>query len=400
MKLTRPAPILAGLGLAAAGTLPVKRWDYDVCLKDCSLAGVAMPDQDTFQLPLEGFWSEQCPLISIGSANSPRATSRVCMSFAGTALHFAFAPFSGFNIKSAVVTWKVKGNIANSGDWTSPPPTAKLTCAPSSGGGYACELPFNEMLHAPHATSIAGLLAGMCPNGDREALGLYLAFSGTAEPVGGGAALTFQQQPPCKTRASDRSCTAWASSPTSHIEVSYRCTKCNVNPCPSSCTCGTAFGYQHPDNDLQKSFTLDTQPGKGCDRWGWFSTPTLAELQSAQGVSGPLYVGASGNDIGKAVSVGSWLAKADARGGVTLSYQLTPPYVLAGAHADLKCLPIDTCAECTYSSGPLANQGGWSNREAFVYPTCEGGAKVALVVHADVNTMTGSTTCPPPVNTI
>ena len=44
---------------------------------------------------------------------------------------------------------------------------------------------------------------------------------------------------------------------------------------------------------------LDTQSGQGCNRWGWYETPTLAELQS--GISGQLYVGGGGNDISKVV---------------------------------------------------------------------------------------------------
>ncbi len=399
MKLVHPATFFAGLSLAAAGGLPIKRWDNDACLHDCSLAGVAMPNQDTFQLPLEKFWSEQCPPIYLGDPSAPRATSSVCLTFTDTALRFTFAPFSGYTTKCAAVDWKVKGNIANSGTWTTPSPMDQLVCTEGSGGSFVCDLPFNKILNAPDTSSKTQLLAGMCPNGDREALGLYLAFSGEAEPVRGGLALPFHQEPPCLKRASDRSCVQCASAPTTYIEVAYRCTKCNVNPCPTSCTCGTAFGYRNPVNGVQSSFTLDTQPGEGCNHWGWYSTPTLAELQSAQGVTGPLYIGAGGNDISKAINVGTWCAKADSRGGVTVSYQLNPPYVLVGAHIDLDCLPIKTCEECTYDSPTLASQGFFSNPAPLVYPTCSGGAQVALVVHADVNLLSPTTTCPPPVIT-
>jgi hypothetical protein len=400
MKLANPAILLAGLSLAAAGDLHVKRWDYDVCLNDCTLAGVAMPDQDTFQLPLENFWSEQCPPIILGPPNAPVATSKVCLTFVGTALRFTFAPFSGFNMQSAAVNWKVKGNLDNPGGFTGASPLTGLECSSaSSGGGFVCDLPFSDILQVPGTTSKTGLLWGMCPNGDREALDFYLAFSGWAKPVGGGSSLHFQQEPPCKTRAPNGSCIACATSPMDFIEVAYRCTKCNVNPCPTSCTCGTAFGYEEPCDGVQKSFPLSTQPGEGCNIWGWYSTPTLAELQSQQGISGPLYVGAGGGDISQAVQVGVWCAKANGGGGVTVDYQVTPPYVLVGAHIDLDCLPIETCVECTYDSGLLANQASFSNPGPIAYPSCPDGSRVALVVHADVNLMTASTTCPPPVTT-
>jgi hypothetical protein len=443
MQLARVAAFLAGCGLAAAT-------GYDVCLNDCSLAGIPMPDQNTFGLPLENFWSEQCPPTVAGPYNAPLATSRTCLTFSGTALHFTFAAFPGYNIKSAVVTWKVKGNIADSGSWSSPPPTTNILCSPSTGGSYVCDLAFSDILQVAPTTSIPALMAGMCPNGDREALGFYFQLSGLVEPVGGGPAIPFTQQYPCASRASDRSCTSWDTR-YPYIEVAYRCTNCNnADVCTSSststsssvvssttsssttsssaepsttssssaepsttststtsttssapptlktCGLGTAFGYQNPVSGTQKSFTLDTQSGQGCNRWGWYETPTLSELQS--GISGPLYVGAGGNDITKAIEVGIWVATANALGGVTVTYLLNPPYALAEAHVNLVCLPLDKCApgQYTYNADAIPNLPTWSNPTPLKYPTCSGGSKAALVIHAAVNVLTVVSTCPPP----
>ena len=391
MKPVHIATFLAGGSLAAASSLLLKRWDYDLCLNDCSLAGVPMPDQNTFQLLLENYWSEQCLPLSIGDPNDPVATSTVCLTFVGTDLQFTFAPFSDYTIVSVGLVWNKLTGTSTAGT---------ISCDPGSGGTFVCKLPFSTILGVPDTTSTVVLLEGMCPNGDRDALAFrlqLLEFAGAAAPDSGGDPVEFRLNPPCRSRAPDGSCKMYFGGPP-QTEVTYRCTKCNVGPCPHTCTCGTAFGYQNPVKGVQKSFTVDTQPGEGCNRWGWYETPTLAELRSGRGIGGPLYVGAGGNDITQAISVGSWSAKADAQGRVTVAYQLKPPYVLAGAHVDLECLPVTTCTECTYDSGPLDNLSLWTS-PLIQYPTCSGGSRVALMLHADVNTLTTTTTCAPPVAT-
>ncbi|KAG7286007.1 hypothetical protein NEMBOFW57_008304 [Staphylotrichum longicolle] len=442
MHLPHTTVLLAGCGLAAAVAVPdvvgstrVKRWDYDVCLNDCSLAGIPMPDQNTFGLPLENFYSEQCPPIVVGPYNNPSSASRACFTFSGPALHVDFEPFPGYTIKSAVVTWKVKGNIAaDSSTWSSPPPTTNILCSPSSDGHYICDLPFNQVLQKPTTASIPELMAGMCPNGDREGLGFYFQLSGLVEPVGGGAAIPFVQQYPCTSRDGSRQCTSW-NTQYPYIEVAYRCTNCQVSACPTSttptptptpsetsypptepsttscsttsttssappslktCGFGTAFGYQNPVAGVQKSTTLNTQSGAGCNRWGWYETPTVAELQG--GMSGPLYVGAGGNDITKAMDVGIWVATANAQGRVTVTYLLNPPYALAEVHVNLQCLPLTKCApgQYTYNAGAIPNLPTWSNPTPLVYPTCTGGSKAALIIHAAVNILSVVPTCPPP----
>ena len=238
MKLARAAALLAGCSLAAAaGIRHVKRWNYDICLNDCSLAGVAMPDQNTFGLPLENFWSEQCPPIIVSPSNAPATTSTVCLTFSGPALRFTFAPFPGYTTQHAFVTWKVKGNLDTSGNWTTPPPTANISCAVGPEGVDTSVLPVYNIIEKPSSTPIRDLMAGMCPNGDREALGLYLEFSGQVKGAD-ESVWPFVQQFPCTSRAPNRSCTAWNTT-FPYIEVAYRCTNCNVNPCQSSASCNT-----------------------------------------------------------------------------------------------------------------------------------------------------------------
>jgi len=161
-----------------------------------------------------------------------------------------------------------------------------------------------------------------------------------------------------------------------------------------TCELGTAIGWQESD-----SVTLDTQSGNGCNRWGWYETPTLAELQS--GISGVLYVGAGGNNIVNAIAVGDWTAIASPTGGVTITYNLDPEYFIDEAHIDLDCLPIDSCApgQYTFNSGALPNLPVYSNPTPLQYPTCSGGSQAYLIIHGSINYLTTATTCAPPVAT-
>ncbi|KAK3900416.1 hypothetical protein C8A05DRAFT_35939, partial [Staphylotrichum tortipilum] len=216
MKATNPSLMLAGAGLALAApgrvssTSPLlKRTGYDLCENDCTVAGLALPNKHTLQLVLENYWSEQCPPIYIGDPNAPTATSRVCLDFVGTNVQFSFEPFEGYSYGAANVGYKVMGNIANPGSWSAPPPPINsLACAPN-GAGMLCTLPFADLLGVASSTSVKDLLAGVCPNGDREALGIYLEFGGeissaTATP----ASAIFSNSPPCTVHDSTGQCTA------------------------------------------------------------------------------------------------------------------------------------------------------------------------------------------------
>jgi hypothetical protein len=324
--------------------------------------------------------------------------------------------------------------------WSAPPPpcTGEISCTPnaSGDGGLVCKLPFSDILSVPPTTSTRDLLAGICPNADREALGFYFQFSGQVRCDEDSKISSLHQQYPCKSRDSNRQCTAWDTS-YDYIEVSYRCSKCNVSPCPGSstttstdkptpttttttdkptpttttttdkptpttttsttkptptvCEFGTAFGYWPG-----KSQTLDTQPGQGCNRWGWYQTPTKSELQA--GISGPLYVGAGRNDISKATQVGTWTATADSSGKVTVTYLVTPPYAIDEVHVDLSCLPIDKCAPGSYTFGnDKVGHATTYSTPALVYPSCPKGYGPALIIHAAIVKSSETSTCAEPV---
>jgi len=407
MKTPTPSLLLAGASLAFAApgqfsarhnTPLLKRTGYDLCENDCNLAGLAYPDKHTLQLALENNWSEQCPPIYFGAdPNAPTASSRVCLDVVGSDVVFNFESFPGYTYSSASVTWKLKGNVLTPASWTAPPPTSSIACGPDpSSDGLQCKLPFSSILGVSSSTSVKDLLSGMCPNGDREGLVLYLEFSGVVtSTTNTPASATFTNEPPCTARDSTGGCTA-RDTAIPYIEMVYRCSKCNRDVCPpveppaqTTCGLGTAFGYRE-----DKSITLNTQNGQGCKRWGWYSTPTLAELQ-AGAVSGTLLVGAGGNDVSKAINVGTFVATADATGKVTVTYLLNPRYALTEAHVDIECLPIDKCAPGQYSFkvGGLKDLSTYSTG-LIKYPTCSSPSKAALIVHAAVDVVVQGTACP------
>jgi hypothetical protein len=85
-------------------------------------------------------------------------------------------------------------------------------------------------------------------------------------------------------------------------------------------------------------------------------------------------------------------------GGVTVTYLLNPPYALAEVHVHLACLPLEKCAPGGYTYGVdgIPNVPTWSNPVPLAYPTCTGGNKAVLVIHAAVNELAVVGSCPPP----
>ncbi len=129
-----------------------------------------------FRLRISG--RSTAPLIYIGEYNDPTALSRVCLDIVDSNVYFNFSSFPGFTTQSATVSWKLKGNILDPAHWSSPSRGVDITCAPTRiGDQFVCKLPFSDILGVSSpTTSLRKLLAGMCPNGDRAGLGLYINF--------------------------------------------------------------------------------------------------------------------------------------------------------------------------------------------------------------------------------
>ncbi|KAK4095844.1 hypothetical protein N658DRAFT_403318, partial [Parathielavia hyrcaniae] len=366
-----------------------KRTGYDLCEADCTLNGVPYPDKHTLQLPQEGYRSEQCPTIVLRDRNNPDpsnilATSKVCLDIVGTNFWFNFTSFPGYTYKSVATSYRVKGNpLADPSTWTSPQLLRGLPgCTPNpSGEGFACKLPFDQVLGVSPDTAAKDQLMGMCPNGDREGLVFWFRFQARVYPTDDHPDnVYYADTDPHGTY--------------SPFEMQYRCTTCvNESTCPppgeeepptdppptgAICEAGTAFGYLPG-----WSVPLNTQSGQGCKRWGWYQPVTRGELQA--GLSGPLIMGAGQNDVSKGKNVGTWTAEANSAGSVTVKYDMTPPYVLEDVHVDLGCLPIDKCAPGSYTYSEDGLGGDDKHTAAGIpFPSCGHGARAALIMHAAV----------------
>jgi hypothetical protein len=422
---TTASLVLAGAGLAVAAprhshgsSLFSKRTPYDLCDTDCRLAGLAYPDVHTLQIALENNWSEQCPQVFIGDASNPTATSRVCLDISGTNVLFNFEAFSGYTYNSASVTWSLAGNAISQDGWAAPPPTSSLTCAPN-GDGYQCTLPFSSITGLS-SSAIGGLLAGMCPNGDREGLGLWFEFSGAVTSTADSTVSTVANSSPCVSHDSTGACTA-RNTDIPYFAMVYRCSMCNIAACPpppppatstttsasststsssttsqppavtTTCSFGAAFG----NAGTGKATALNTIDSDSCETWGWYSAPTLAQLQAAGGVTGTLLSSTGSNDVSKATNVGTYVATADASGKVTVTYKMASPYTLTGAHVDLVCTPISKCttSKYTFVADGLKDLSTYAITPV-AFPTCKGSSKAALIVHATVDVVVQGKTCP------
>lgn len=241
----------------------------------------------------------------------------------------------------------------------------------------------------------------MCPGGDTQAPSLYL---NTAATMNGPSSA----QVPAEGRLS---CTDYpkclALYPFTYWELGYRCTKCATPPPPpvtEYCSFGTAFGFS-ASNPTSKTLNSVLPPPNTCKRWGWYESPTTAQLTA--GIGGPLYVGAGQNDISKAVAVGTWSATL-AGGKVSVTYSLTGSYSVAQVHVNLGCLPYQTCAPGQYT---YVNEGFTTSPAVTTFttpglplPTCSNG--LFLMIHASINTSTtvpaadaNTFTCSAPVAT-
>ncbi|KAK4193213.1 hypothetical protein QBC35DRAFT_446356 [Podospora australis] len=370
---------------SASGSAFEPPTDYDMCQSDCSLHGVPFPDDNTIQLPLEDFFSERCPEIIIGKHDDPTEASRVCLGFTGPYLTFTFEAFRGYVTESARVGWKVKGNRLNP-ESHAPPPLAfnHLTCHPQQNGTFVCKLPFSKITGLASTADIKHLLSGMCPNGDHEGLTLYFAFSGNVVVPGSHWHIPFQQQFPCKPGARDHigKCTAY-NCEHQYLEVSYRCSKCQVAPCEPTCDIGTAFGYQGP----RDSYKLETQGGQHCSQsWGWHETPSQKELK--YGIRGVLYIRDKSSHFEK---IGTWAAYADHADyrKIKVKYRIVPglPYGIDEVNIEFSCPPIDNCDPQAYSY----NKKGLKGVKTFEvhdleWPFCRHGRSY-LIVSAEIGSV-------------
>ena len=177
----------------------------DLCSQDCTLLGTPVPDATTFTLQPENVRSA-CPETFIGTDPlNPLASSRACLSFSSTNLLFKFDPFPGYIFDSATVTWKLRGNLLDKDNWAPPPPPGAqdLSCACTMSGEMLCTLPWADIVDLPPEpeSTVHELLQAMCPNGAKEALALFLKFTGIVHQARKNSTqVAFRSQYPCMER--------------------------------------------------------------------------------------------------------------------------------------------------------------------------------------------------------
>jgi hypothetical protein len=135
-----------------------------------------------------------------------------------------------------------------------------------------------------------------------------------------------------------------------------------------------------------------------CQRWGWYNVFTSQQI--SKGISGPLYVGAGGNDISKAVNVGSWFAQVHSDGKVYVYFSVAGGYSLSSVHVDIGCTPISSCNPGGYDYGNNNLTGGTTSftTTGIAVPSCGNWSKNYIIIHADISsTHTGSYSCGKPV---
>lgn len=358
---------------ARAASNPLRRWDSNACT--AQLSGVPMPDDTNFNFPLESYRQSQCWDLCIGDQISCATKSQICYDFVGYTLVFYYKPAPGYTY-SEVNIWL--GLSAPTGSPSPQYSSENGACAIAADGSTAqCTIAYSQI------TTNSDVLAGMCPYGDQQALSLFLytdaTLSGSSGPVQAEGGLTCQDYPTCSSIY-----------PFTYWVLGYRCTKCpTVAPPPpvtEYCSFGTAFGYSL-SAPASSPLNLVTPLPNTCKRWGWYETPTVAQLTA--GMGGPLYVGAGQNIIAKAISVGTWSATLS-NGKVFVTYSLSGSYSFAQVHVDIGCMPFPTCSpgQYTYVNEALATSTAVTSftTPGLPLPVCSG--SLFLIVHASINTST------------
>jgi len=173
-------------------------------------------------------------------------------------------------------------------------------------------------------------------------------------------------------------------------------------PPPQTCDIGTAFGYVRPPGspvaiNFNGDFVGPAIDDNTCKRWGWYFKMTAEDL--SKGFDGVLLVGAGGNDVTKAIEVGTFEVTF-ASGKLTVSYHLYDTYDLSEVHIYAACSEPDKCSPGSYTypgGGPQPNLLGTADREFTIEISLnEGCSSYWLIFHAKVNQASAS--CPPPVD--
>ena len=418
------------------------RWDTSLCAAN---PGVAIPDSDTFTLPLEGSRQDLCWGLCVGEQSSCTTMGQICYNFQGANLIFTYEAVPGYTYTEADI-WL--GLTSPTGTPTSQYTTSNGYCTISSDSTtVGCQIPYSSI------TSNSNVLAGMCPNGDSQGLTFYLYTNAQLNNVNGTGSVPAEGRLAC---ADYPTCSSYLSY--TYWELAYRCTDCptvsssssstpssssstssttpsssstpssvtpstskpcttiktfsqpSKSPCPSTshkapsssstpcktsphapptpsstityCPFGTAFGYE---TSCSQTFESLYQCPETCQRWGWYNG--FNNQQISKGISGPLYVGAGGNDLSKSIDVGSWSAQKHSDGKVYVYLSVAGGYSLGSVNVDVGCTPISSCnpGGFDYSNNGLPSGTTSFTTPGLTLPGCGNGGQNYIIVQAGIN---------------
>lgn len=418
------------LAAASASSVPryfQKRWDTSLCATN---PGVAVPDSDTLQLPLENYRSDLCWGLCVGDQNACTTMSQICYTFSGANLVFNYSAVPGFTYTETDI-WL--GLSAPSGTPQSQYTSSNGACSISADSTTAsCTIPYSSIITS------GDVLSGMCPNGDSAGLTFYLYTNAMLNNNNGTGSVPAEGRLSCSDYPT---CSSYL--PDTYWELYYRCTDCpslsSSSPAPSStpsssstpvspvtpssssvtftsctssikptstpskakstpcttgpgnhptpssttqyCTFGTAFGYS---TSCSQTFQSMSRCPTTCQRWGWYETFTSSQI--SKGLSGPLYVGAGGNDQSKAINVGSWSAQMHQDGKIYVYYSAAGGYSLGQVMVDVGCAPISSCNPSGFDYTFSPAQGTTSfTTGGMAVPSCGKNGSPYLIVQATIN---------------
>lgn len=144
---------------------------------------------------------------------------------------------------------------------------------------------------------------------------------------------------------------------------------CGTLPPPPPATCGgTAYGYATSAGDVDKTF-VSLNIGKN---WGWV-------IQGPVPVSGNLYMGAGGNDISKALVVGTFTI-AKVGNNLVLTYTTKAPWYISETHFYYSNSPPAKIAPGKFGNKHTLDAGKTSDTYTLPYDA----SKTTYIIHAAI----------------
>ncbi|KAH8892463.1 hypothetical protein GQ53DRAFT_764263 [Thozetella sp. PMI_491] len=245
--------LVVGAGLAAATNLNVlapMNQDMDDCKREAP--GTPVPDEDTFQLPLEAYRATRSYPLCQSTSSDCSVSLPLEFDFLNSALVFTFGTYLDYIYSSVSLKVSIPVLNANLGkvysiDSGCEQATDKAT--------VVCSVPYKDLIGG-----LGDPAQKMCPNADGPGYGFQLQSSAVLKDSAGNS-YNFKHKPSCTDYTA-------CNNKVDYWELTYRCTKCPGTPpsstkgCDASCKVTTTVsnGQTVVQSVPGKSYTI-TAPG-------------------------------------------------------------------------------------------------------------------------------------------